>query len=99
MFRLSCSVLTGGARYSHSAERQSSKNTRLAHEMQMVGDDQIAKGPAIGSTASSSVWRNPATRRMTALGYVETGLLIATVASIWIGVLAVVAAVILKAIR
>jgi hypothetical protein len=36
---------------------------------------------------------------MTALGYVETGLLIGTVASIWIGVLAVVAAVILKAIR
>jgi hypothetical protein len=42
---------------------------------------------------------HPATRRMTALGYVETGFLIATVASVWIAVLAVVTAVILKAVR
>jgi hypothetical protein len=42
---------------------------------------------------------HPATRRMTALGYVETGLLVATVALVWIGVLAVIAAVILKGIK
>jgi hypothetical protein len=36
---------------------------------------------------------------MTALGYVETGLLIATVTSVWVGVLAVVTAVILKGIK
>jgi hypothetical protein len=40
-----------------------------------------------------------ATKRITALGYVETGLLLATLASIWTGVLAIATAVILKALE
>jgi hypothetical protein len=42
---------------------------------------------------------HPATRRTTALGYVETGLLLATMTSILFGVLAVVTAVIWKVIK
>ena len=42
---------------------------------------------------------HPATRRATAAGYFETGLLLATAASIWVAVLAVVGFAILDAIR
>jgi hypothetical protein len=42
---------------------------------------------------------HPATRRATAASYFETGLLLATAASIWIAVAAVLASAILDAIR
>ena len=43
--------------------------------------------------------RHPATRRATAAGYLETGLLLATVASIWVAVIAVIGFAILDALR
>jgi len=42
---------------------------------------------------------HPATIGMTAVGYVQTGLLLAVLASIWFGVLVVVAAAVLDTIK